>query len=148
MRTIRIVAVTKDADLREWLNTLPPDGKLRVQPFCTGSIPQAATLAQDEDTRLVLVDDTVATGEAFLRAVRKMRIAQRDLSILSVITEPDPAIEVKLRQMGVLFIAVRPIEFALLKKVLHQALHTDTRKHYKRGTPPVGVPALASHMES
>ncbi len=147
MRTIRIVAVTRDAELREWLSSLPPEGKLQIQAFCTGSVPQAVALAQDEETRLVLLDDTAAAGEGFLRATRKVRIAQREISVLSVISRPDPRLEVQLRQMGVLFIAVRPIDHALLKKVLHQALHTDTRKHYKRGTPPVGVPVLSAGLE-
>ena len=147
MRIVRIVAVTKDAELREWLSTLPRRGKLQIQPVCTSSIPQAVALAQEEDTRLVLLDDTAATGEAFLRATRKVRIAQRELTILSVISRPDPNLEVKLRQMGVLFIAVRPIDHGLLTKVLPQALHTDTRKHYQPGTPPVGVPALSAGME-
>lgn len=147
MRIVRIVAVTRDAELREWLGALPRKGKLQIQAFCTSSIPQAVALAQEEDIRLVLLDDTAATGEAFLRATKKVRLAQRELSVLSVISRPDPNLEVKLRQMGVLFIAVRPIDHALLTKVLNQALHTDTRKHYKPGTPPVGVPVLSAGVE-
>lgn len=147
MRTIRAVALTKDADLRDWFTALTLEGKVRLEARCTVSLSHAVSLAHDEDTRLVLLDDTAVENGSLAKGARRVRQAQRDLTVVCVISRPDSSVEVELRQMGILYIAIRPLDMATLDSVVRHALQTDTRKHYKPGTPPVGVPALSAEWE-
>lgn len=146
MRTIRIVAVTKDSDLRRLLDAMPPDRDLRVQAACASSPAQANGILHDEDTRLVLLDDTA--DASIVRLAKRVRATRPDISILCVLSRPDAGLEVRLRQAGVLYLFVRPTDHRLLAKIIYNALHSDTRRYYKRGTPPLGVPALPTAMEA
>lgn len=145
MHAIRIVVLTRDVGIRDWSANLPLGGHWVVEARSTASVSQMVSWAREEDTRLVLLDDTAANG-GLARAARRVRQAQREMTVVCVTSRPDPDLEVELRRMGVLYIVVRPIDLGLLEKVLQTALHTDTRKHYKLGTPPRGVPALPADL--
>ncbi len=146
MRTVKILVVSKDAELRDSLSRLSIEGKLRIETICTQSATQAVSMAHEEDIRLVALDDTVANG-TLAGVARKCRSAQRELSVVCVVSRPDAALEIELRRLGVLYVAVRPVSIPTLQSVVRTAIDIDTRRHYRAGTPPVGVPVLPAQYD-
>lgn len=146
MRTVKILVVSKDAELRDSLSRLSIEGKLRIETICTQSATQAVSMAHEEDIRLVAIDDTVANG-TLAGVARKCRSAQRELSVVCVVSRPDAALEIELRRLGVLYVAVRPVSVPTLQSVVRTAIDIDTRRQYRAGTPPVGVPALPAEFD-
>lgn len=147
MRTGLLIA-SKEPELIEKMPSLLQTDLPDVEGVTASSPAQVVSLAQEVTTRLLVLDDTVAEGEAMFRLIRRVHATRPELGIVCVTSQADSAIEIRLRQLGVLYVMVRPVSYQLLSLVMKKALESDTKKYAKPGTPPYGVAALASGLEA
>ncbi|MHC4606770.1 MAG: response regulator [Planctomycetota bacterium] len=128
-----LVAATADENLVRQLASLnapwlagteivPGRKELMKKIVPNGMLPHEGEAAA---IRIVLIDDDLedGTGRDFVRDVRQIRGA---LKIIFVAREPDESLEVRMRQEGVHFFLVKPVDEGLLGRILDKAIEHES----------------------